>query len=325
MSTTENAVHAGNPRFSNFTRFAALLKDSMSTKRAPTSTQLRRLSTQFEVEDLSQANNVAYNRRSSSTRYTEKMLQMFTHSSRPTNTTLTINDLPVEILQNIFLALDLSTLLRIRRVCKLWKNLVPGESPLLAEELFLKPSYNLYAYSFTMATFDFDFEINVRSPHEHDPYLRSQATFIDGLSLTRRCLGLIRMSSEFIFHPIIIDFNQYVQGDEHGKSKLALQDHSTAEEVHWRNMLVSMPPMTELRISRTVGRKSKTMCTLKAKDGVKLGEVFDTLSNRLDIVANAVPQPKNWQTFAREFQVSPLRDKRLPTEILQNIFPCLDM
>jgi hypothetical protein len=230
------------------------------------------------VEELTFGNNVAHNRRSSSTRYTEKMLQMFTHSSRPSNITLSINDLPVEILQNIFLTLDFFTLLRIRRVCKLWKNLVPGESPLLAEELFLKPSYNLYAYSFTMSTFDFDFEINVRSPQENGPFLRSQPTYIDGLSLTRRCLGLIRMSSEFIFHPIIIDFNHYVQGDEYGKSKLILQDESTAEQVNWRNMLVSMPPMTELRISRTVGRKTKTMCVLKAKDGVRLGEVFDTLS-----------------------------------------------
>lgn len=205
------------------------------------------------------------------------MIQMFMPTSRPTNIALGINELPVEILQNVFLHLDLVTLLRIRRVCKLWKDLVPGDSPLLAEELFLKPSYNLYAYSFTCATFDFDFEINVHSLPEHPPQAKLQSTFIDGLSMTRRCLGLIRTSSEFIFHPIIIDFNHFVQGDETGRSKLALEDASTAEAVNWRNMLVSMPPMTELRISRTVGRKSKTMCVLKAKDGVKLGEVFDTL------------------------------------------------
>jgi hypothetical protein len=205
-------------------------------------------------------------------------MQMFMHSNRPSSTVLVFNDLPVEILQNIFLNLDLSTLLRVRRVCKLWKNLIPGDSPLLAETLFLKPSYNLFAYSFTLATFDFDFEINVNSLPENGPNLRSQSTFIDGLSMTRRCLGLIRTSSEIIFHPIIINFNQYVQGDETGKSKLAAADDSTVDIVSWRNMLVSMPPLTEIRISRTNGRKSKTMCILKAKDGVRLGAVFDTLS-----------------------------------------------
>jgi hypothetical protein len=270
-------LHAGNPKVSNFARFADLLKDSMSTKRAPTPTQPRRNSTQPEVED-SNHNSTVHSRRSSSTRYTEKMIQMFMHSSRSSNVTLGMNDLPVEILQNIFLHLDLITLLRIRRVCKLWRNLVPGDSALLAEELFLKPSYNLYAYSFTLATFDFDFEINVRAALEHGPFVRGQPTYIDGLSLTRRCLGLIRMSSEFIFHPIIIDFNQYVQGDEAGKSKLVLSEQLSDDAVSWRNMLVSMPPMTELRISRTVGRKSKTMCVLKDKDGVKLGDVFETLS-----------------------------------------------
>lgn len=274
MSTNAgSAVHANGPKLSNFARLADLLKDSMSTKRAPTPGQPRRMSMQVEVEDTKHNEH----RRSSSTRYTEKMLQMFMHSNRPRSSTLVVNDLPVEILQNVFLHLDMFTLLRIRRVCKIWKSLVPGDSPLLAEELFLKPSYNLHAYSFTMATFDFDFEINVR-PSPEGPFLRTQPTFIDGLSLTRRCLGLIRTSGEFIFHPIIIDFNQYVQGDEAGKSKLGMTEDVDPEAISWRNMLVSMPPLTELRISRAVGRKSKTMCVLKSKDGVKLGEVFATLS-----------------------------------------------
>jgi hypothetical protein len=273
-----NAVHTSNPRFSNFARFADVLKDSMSTKRAPTPNGPRRNSTQPEVDDISHDNFPTHSRRSSSTRYAEKMRQMFMHSSRSSSTALVVNNLPVEILQNVFLNLDLYTLLRVRRICKLWKNLIPGDSPLLAEELFLKPSYNLFAYSFTLATFDFDFEINVLSLPENGLNPRLQPTFIEGLSMTRRCLGLIRTSSEIIFHPIIVNFNQYVQGDETGKSKLVLADKTTVEAVSWRNMLVSMPPLTEIRISRTNGRKSKTMCILKAKDGVRLGAVFDTLS-----------------------------------------------
>jgi hypothetical protein len=277
-ANTENSVQTSNPRFSNLVRFADMLKDSMSTRRAPTLNQPQLNSSHLEVEDTNHISQPNHVRRRSSIRYTEKMLQMFTHSTRSTSTALTINDLPVEILQNVFLTLDLSTLLRIRRVCKLWRDIVPGDSPLLAEELFLKPSHNLHAYSFTLATFDFDFEINVRSPDEKSPHLRLQPTFIEGLSMTRRCLGLIRTSSEIIFHPIIIDFNHYVQGDEQGKSKLVLIDEDTPGAVNWRNMLVSMPPLTEIRISRTHGRKSKTMCVLKAKGGVKLGDVFDTLN-----------------------------------------------
>lgn len=273
-----HAEHAGNAKFSNLTRFADLLKDSMTVKRAPTPDQGRRNSTQPpEVEAPAVSKDVLHNRRSSSTRYTEKMIQMFMPSNRTSIRAIGFNDLPVEILQNIFLHLDIVTLLRIRQVCRLWKDLVPGESPLLAEELFLKPSHNLYAYSFTCTAFDFDFEINVHSIPEKGS-MRAHSTFIEGLSMTRRCLGLIRMSSEFIFHPIIFDFNNFLQGDENGKSKLILEDPNTIEETHWSNMLVSMPPITELRLSRTIGRKCKTMCVIQAENGVRLGDVVNTLS-----------------------------------------------
>ncbi|KAH7095673.1 hypothetical protein FB567DRAFT_35702 [Paraphoma chrysanthemicola] len=273
--TTENASHTSASRLSNFARFADKIKDSISTKRAPA---LGRSETP-DLDDANRGPHPAHNRRSSSIRYTEKMLQMFSHTNRPGSAALNVNELPVEILQNILIYLDIFDLIRLRRVCKLWRGLIPGESPLLAEALFLKPSYNLHAYSFTLATFDFDFEINVRTPLSDQPNVRSQSTFIDGLSMTRRCLGLIRTSSEIIFHPIIVDFNHYVQGDEYGRSKLAVSsDHDEdADGLNWRNMLVSMPPLTEIRISRTRDRKSKTMCILTASDGVKLGAVFDAL------------------------------------------------
>lgn len=272
-ASTDQRVQANNPRFSNLTRFADMLKDSMSTKRAPTPTQPQPSLTNLEAEN----NNHLVHRRRSSTRYTEKMLQMLTPSNRPSSTTLMINDLPVEILQTIFLNLELFTLLRIRRVCKLWKNLIPGDSPLLAEVLFLKPSHNLHAYSFTPATFDFDFEIDSRATPRKTPYLRLQPTVLDGLSMSRRCIGLIRTSSEIIFHPIIANFNQYAEGSETGKPDIIVSKATPVDPVNWRSMLVAMPPLTTLRISRTVGRKVKTVRVLQAKDGIKLGDVFDTL------------------------------------------------
>jgi len=215
-------------------------------------------------------------RRSSS--YTDRAMRMFTSSARLSSTALNINDLPTEVLEHVFLDLDIFVLLRIRRVCKLWYSLIPGDSPLLAEDLFLKPSHNLHAYSFTTSTMDLDFEINPpRNGHVDSNRLHSSLAFIDGLSMTRRCLGLIRTSEEIIFHPIILNFNYYVQGDQSGRPKLNLIPDKSAEPVKWRNMLVSMPPLTELRISQTWGGKAKVTCVLRAKDGVKLGDLIDTL------------------------------------------------
>ncbi|KAH7414052.1 hypothetical protein DE146DRAFT_683465, partial [Phaeosphaeria sp. MPI-PUGE-AT-0046c] len=339
-ASVAHAEHTSHAKFSNLTRFADLLKDSMTTKRAPTPDQGRRNSTQPpDVEAPGPNKDVIHNRRSSSTRYTEKMIQMFMPSNRSSVRAIGFNDLPVEILQNVFLNLDIVTLLRIRRVCRLWKDLVPGDSPLLAEELFLKPSHNLYAYSFTCTAFDFDFEINVHSLPERGPMSRMQPTFIEGLSLTRRCLGLIRIGSEFIFHPIICDFNNYLQGDEQGKSKLILEDLNTIEPTHWSNMLISMPPITELRLSRTIGRKCKTMCVIKAENGVRLGDVVNTLSNceivgKCDIMAR-LWSSKLWQALGRGSRRQPdvkehqrrrtSNINNLPVEILQGIFVCLDM
>jgi hypothetical protein len=271
--------HAGHGRHSQFSRFTGRVRDTMSMKRASSvsRTQHTRALSQADMasDQTSSISTVA--RRTSGIRYTDRMMQMMFSSSRLSSTATNINDLPVEILQSIFLELDFFVLLRIRRVCKLWNSSIPGDSPLLAEDLFLKPSHNLHAYSFTSNVFQFDFEIHARGPHEENQYLRSQPTFIDGLSMTRRCIGLIRTSEEIIFHPIVANFNHYVQGDASGRSKLALVQGTSTEPLNWKNHLVSMPPLTELRISQTMGGKAHIMCVLRAKDGIKLGAVIDTL------------------------------------------------
>ncbi|KAF2833153.1 hypothetical protein CC86DRAFT_5665 [Ophiobolus disseminans] len=273
----ENSWNASHTRHSHLARFTDKFRETMSMKRASVPSQAQHSRAPSRTEMVNDEATTLSARRNSSIRYTDRMMHMFASTRRTSGTALNINDLPVEILQNVFLDLDIVILVRIRRVCKLWKNLIPGDSPLLAENLFIKPSHNLHAYSFTNSTFDFDFEINTRKPHEENQYLRSQPTFIDGLSMSRRCLGLIRTSGEFIFHPIVIDLNHYVQGNEAGRSKLVLHGERPTDPVHWRNMLVSMPPLTELRISRTMMKKSEVMCVLKAKDGVRLGDVLETL------------------------------------------------
>lgn len=275
MNTNSEPIpYSNHPRHPSLARFADLFRDSISTKRAPSPAQPQPASTHFQVDAPSSKNGSDIARRGSSTRYADMVMHMFSSSSR-NSAALNINDLPVEILQNIILNLDMVDLFRIRRVCKHWRDMVPGDSPLLAEALFIKPSSHLHAYSLTLATFDFDFDIRVRAPPEGN--LKAQPTFINGLSMSRRCQGLVRASSEFIFHPIIVNFNQLVQGDENGYSKLVTTKETPITDMSWRNVLVSMPPLTELRINGWKGSKYAPVCILTAEDGVRLGEVFDAL------------------------------------------------
>lgn len=72
-----------------------------------------------------------------------------------------------------------------------------------------------------------------------------------------------------MFHPLIMDFNHWitcegVAGNTHGS---------------WRDMLVSMPPLTELTL-RDGGQKRGAVKVLNVKghdDGVKLGQLFDVV------------------------------------------------
>jgi hypothetical protein len=48
-----------------------------------------------------------------------------------------INTLPIEILQHVFSQLDLWSVLRCRRVCRLWNDCVPGDSRALRASMFL--------------------------------------------------------------------------------------------------------------------------------------------------------------------------------------------
>jgi hypothetical protein len=55
----------------------------------------------------------------------------------PPNLPLSINTLPIEILDLIFSHLDTSTLYLIRSVCQFWKTCIPGHSPILRNAMFL--------------------------------------------------------------------------------------------------------------------------------------------------------------------------------------------
>jgi hypothetical protein len=155
-------------------------------------------------------------------------------------------------------------------VCKSWRDLIPGHSQLLVEDLYLKPSRNLQIYSLIPTAFEFEFDVEAKSI-ESGPQ-PSGTRFSMGVrkefTMTRRCMGLIRTSQEIVFHPVIMEFNHFIQQDGfRGKAAGS-----------WREMLVSMPPLRELTLRH--GGKRTVFKVLRAgeeEDGVRLGELFDAM------------------------------------------------
>jgi hypothetical protein len=174
-------------------------------------------------------------------------------TSAPKHEPCSITQLPIELLQHVFLHLDFFTLLRVRRVCSVWNELIPGDSPLLQELLFLKPSNRLEAYGYTLATFNLAFDV----------------TPTGVLRMTRRCKGLLSTEGEIVFCPFVVDFDRFLQKDE------VKDDERDGNRgvASWRNMLLSMPPLQEVCITRS----THIRCTLRAEDGVRLGDVVDAL------------------------------------------------
>jgi hypothetical protein len=181
-----------------------------------------------------------------------------------------INDLPVEVLQQVFVYLDFWELVRCQSVCRVWLSLIPGDSPLLAELLYLKPSRNLQIYNLVPTAFEFEFDVTPRSI-ESGPQptgVRFSVGVRKEFSMTRRCMGLIRTSQEIVFHPVIMDFNHFV-------SKGAFRE----KEGSWRDMLVSMPPLRELTLRHGKTRAVYRVLSVaeEAGDGVSLGQLFDAM------------------------------------------------
>jgi len=188
--------------------------------------------------------------------------------SRGTN----ISHLPTELLQHIFTHLDILTLIRLRRVSSRWNSLIPGASPYLQELLFLKPSKWLEAYTLTPATFDLTFDIVTTQDVDAVVYDRGQGFRPSRVfSLSRRCIGLIRMSEEIVFHPVVLGLDRYLTKEGFGSE--------VDGKASWRDMLVAMPPLREVSLCcRTRGNKLHVLCVLEAEEGVRLGQVFDALA-----------------------------------------------
>jgi hypothetical protein len=200
--------------------------------------------------------------------YADRVRQMFTPSAH--HQKRGINDLPVEVLQHIFVYLEFWELVRSQSVCRIWRSLIPGDSPLLAELLYLKPSRNLQIYNLVPTAFEFEFDTTPVSI-ESGPQ-PTGARFSVGVrkefSMTRRCMGLIRTSQEIVFHPVVMDFNHFIQKEEFKGGK----------EGSWREMLVSMPPLRELTLRHGKTRAVfRVLTAAEEEEGVRLGVLFDAM------------------------------------------------
>ncbi|KAI4686455.1 uncharacterized protein J4E84_005734 [Alternaria hordeiaustralica] len=266
--------------FSAFTRFSEKLKDTTNRRKQSTSSHsIRNPSISGLPADADTASMRSWDselsrdsRRSSIGNYADRVRQMFTAGSTHPGSgqRKRITDLPVEVLQHVFIHLDFWDLLRCQRVCNVWRQLIPGDSPLLAEMLYLKPSRSLQIYNLVPTTFDFELDVTPQSIE--DGVQPSGTRFSVGvrneISLMRRCLGLIRTSQEIVFHPVVMDFNVWIQNER----VLGCKEGS------WRDMLVSMPPLRELTLRH--GRKRSVVKVLTVgddEDGVRLGALFDAM------------------------------------------------
>ncbi|KAI4945941.1 hypothetical protein J4E91_007382 [Alternaria rosae] len=267
--------------FSAFTRFSEKLKDTTNRRKQSTSSHsIRNPSISGGIPpDADTASMRSWDselsrdsRRSSIGNYADRVRQMFTAGSTHPGSgqRKRMTDLPAEVLQHVFIHLDFWDLLRCQRVCNVWRQLIPGDSPLLAEMLYLKPSRSLQIYNLVPTAFDFELDITPQSIE--DGVQPSGTRFSVGvrneISLMRRCLGLIRTSQEIVFHPVVMDFNVWV------KSERVLG----CKEGSWRDMLVSMPPLRELTLRHGKKRSVVKVLTVgEDEDGVRLGALFDAM------------------------------------------------
>ncbi|CAG5156930.1 uncharacterized protein ALTATR162_LOCUS4723 [Alternaria atra] len=274
--------------FSAFTRFSDMLKDTTNRrKQSASGHSIRNPSITALPIDVDASSMRSWDselsrdsRRSSIGNYADRVRQMFTTTTSPPHGNgqgKAITDLPAEVLQHIFIHLDFWDLLRAQRACNVWRQLIPGDSPLLAEMLYLKPSRGLQIYSMVPTTFDFELDVTPQSIE--DGFQPSGTRFSVGvrneISLMRRCLGLIRTSQEIVFHPVVMDFNVWI------KSTRVMG----CKEGSWRDMLVSMPPLRELTLRH--GRKRSVVKVLTAgedEDGVRLGALFDAMDEWMRMI-----------------------------------------
>ncbi|CAO2647121.1 Nn.00g080430.m01.CDS01 [Neocucurbitaria sp. VM-36] len=163
-----------------------------------------------------------------------------------------INDLPIEILQQIFSSLDFRTLYTCHSVCHLWYKYIPGHSPRLRSALFL-PSSTTSSLKAPPVTLNFI--IHCRNTKRSKGYIN----LID-----RICFQSLSSSNEneIVLNPFVQGIEQYisvVSPNVNARSTLhsfrftALKDKSGTR---WhplnvkcvKNTFLTTPPATRVQV-----------------------------------------------------------------------------
>jgi hypothetical protein len=196
-----------------------------------------------------------------------------------------VSQLPVELLQEIFSYLDIWTLLRIRAVCRLWAQNVPGNSPALRKSMFA-PSSAPEFRNIDAAIGDYTFESRVMILGPFGPCMLGPWKKYEH-------------ATDYVVHPV---WNHVHHLHERGitvnpmllfhmrQSTLTQLKQSCADlrepKPFWMTMFASEPPLQKLTIryhftrailvlEECIERRHHTETTLRSEQGITVGEVLN--------------------------------------------------
>jgi hypothetical protein len=209
------------------------------------------------------------------------ILRLFAKSSKDPSakSQVGVGQLPVELLQEIFSYLDIWTLLRIRAVCRLWAQNVPGNSPALRKSMFAPSSAP---------------ELRIIDAAMGDCTLESRVMILGPFGPWRK----YEHATDYVVHPVWshvhhlqergITINPMLLFHMRQSTLTRLKQSCTdlrEPRPFWMTMFASEPPLHKLTIrfhfTRTlqmldecIEKRHTTERTLRSEEGITVGEVL---------------------------------------------------
>jgi hypothetical protein len=212
------------------------------------------------------------------------------------------DELPIEVLQQIFSHLDLLTLFKCRCVCTLWNSCIPGDSPELREAMFLPGNAIFKATEWPPFTLFFEIYTDADMARRFSAVPPVRVGAIDRIVLSHVSRSSVAL------HPFISQIGRYLVPRVPQLQRPGIKGR-TSEDFHFTylknkagnlfppedigslsGMLVSMRPVTELHVNfryidcnhEEIGTKqSMRQCILYDKDGVTLAHVFRVIEKQI--------------------------------------------
>jgi hypothetical protein len=210
-----------------------------------------------------------------------------------------ISDLPIEILQKIFSYLNVAALLKCRCVCALWNNCIPGDSGDLREALFLPKSTQKPIGG---QPFVLEFDIYTDDARNMTRYLTSMSS---GVRQIHKVVLTEVSQSAVTLHPFIEEIDRYMvaeipplneSGPTSHRMRFASLKNISGDLLqpddleYWREMSVTMPPVTEILIHfnyqgkrfemRPTMRRSQQY-KISSTEGVKFVDLFKIVDKQI--------------------------------------------